>query len=61
MRCDFHVEGSDVHWSDNLEDQPEIGDPIEHRRKSYTVIDVTALGDLLLVTVRPRLDEAALV
>jgi len=61
VRCDFHVEGSDVHWSDNLKDQPEIGDPIDHRRKSYTVIDLTALDDLLLVTVRSRLDEAALV
>jgi hypothetical protein len=63
MRCDFHVEGSRGRWSQDVDATPQIGDTIEHRRKTYTVIDVVgSLGeDRVLVTVRRRIDESALV
>jgi hypothetical protein len=64
VRCDFHVEGSEAEWwSENRELVPEIGEQIEHEPHSYTVIDLAGIvgGDLVLVTVRLRMDESALV
>jgi hypothetical protein len=63
VRCDFHVEGSSEWWSESREAVPEIGESVEHRRTTYTVLDVAGIvgGDLVLVTVRRQLDEPAMV
>ncbi len=72
MRCDFHVEGSRQRWSDRVDALPELGADVEHRGKRYVVVDlVTSAGwgsgagadgdGVVIVTVRRRLDEPALV
>ncbi len=63
VRCDFHVEGGRERWSQDRAEQPRIGELVEHRRKTYTVIDVAgSVGvDVLLVTLRRRIDEPAFV
>ena len=63
MRCDFHVEGTKRRWRAEVASPPDIGDLVTHHRGSYTVVDVAAFAgeDLLLVTVRPNIDEPALV
>ena len=63
VRCDFHVEGSTKWWSETREAVPEFGDSVEHDRRSYTVIDLAGIvgGDFVLVTVRLRVNEPAMV
>jgi hypothetical protein len=64
VRCEFYVEGSTEKWSiGNVEALPKLGATIEHRGKSYLVVDLTGFSgrDVVLVTLRLITDEPALV